>query len=112
MSRLVKVGMYLLSLQLLFVLVIVNKVDIDINICLGCTYLPWPEISKLAQKNLLLLVYVVMLGASAVFYTVFVSIISDAKDGPIRIGDLEDKNAEHLVFLATYIILFGWVQFG
>lgn len=102
MSRLVKVGMYLLSLWLLFVLVIVNKVDI--KICLDCSLLPWSDISRLTQKNFLPLVCVAMLVASAVFYIVFVRIISGAKDGPIKIEELEDKNAEHLVFLATYII--------
>lgn len=45
-----------------------------------------------------------MLATSAVFYMAFVRIISGAKDGPIKIEELEDKNAEHLVFLATYII--------
>lgn len=104
MSRLVKVGMYLLSLWLLFVLVIVNKAVIDVNICLGCSLLPWSELSKIAKENLLPLVCVAMLAASAVFYMVFVRIISGAKDGPIKVEELEDKNAEHLVFLATYII--------
>ncbi|WP_148222909.1 anti-phage protein KwaA [Paraburkholderia xenovorans] len=104
MSRLVKVGMYLLSLWLLFVLVIVNKAVIDVNICLGCSLLPWSELSKIVKENLLPLVCVAMLAASAVFYMVFVRIISGAKDGPIKVEELEDKNAEHLVFLATYII--------
>lgn len=104
MSRLVKVGMYLLSLWLLFVLVFVNKVDVDVNICIGCSFLPWPELAKLALKNLLPLVCVAMLAASAMFYAFFVRIISGAKDGPVKIEELEDKNAEHLVFLATYVI--------
>lgn len=104
MSRLVKVGMYLMSLWLLFVLVIVNKANVDVNICFGCSLLPWSDISKLAQRNVLPLVCVAMLATSALFYMAFVRIISGAKDGPIKIEELEDKNAEHLVFLATYII--------
>lgn len=96
--------MYLMSLWLLFVLVIVNKADVDVNICLDCSLLPWPDISKFAQRNILPIVCVVMLATSAVFYMAFVRIISGAKDGPIKIEELEDKNAEHLVFLATYII--------
>ncbi|CAG9265949.1 conserved membrane hypothetical protein [Burkholderia diffusa] len=104
MSRLVKVGMYLLSLWLLFVLVIVNKADVDVTICLGCAFLPRPALATLALKNLLPLVCVAMLAASAIFYALFVKIISGAKDGPIKIEELEDKNAEHLVFLATYVI--------
>lgn len=104
MSRLVKVGMYLLSLWLLFVLVFVNKVDVDVSICIGCSFVPWPELAKLALKNLLPLVCVAMLATSAMFYVFFVRIISGAKDGPVKIEELEDKNAEHLVFLATYVI--------
>jgi len=102
MSRLVKIGMYLLSLWLLFVLIFVNK--IDVNICLGCQLLPWHELAKIALLNLLPIICVGMLALSAVFYIFFVRLISEAKDGPFKIEELEDKNAEHLVFLATYVI--------
>lgn len=104
MSRLVKVGMYLLSLWLLFVLVFVNKVNADVSFCLDCSFLPWSAIGKLALQNSLPIVCVVMLAVSTIFYVFFVRIISGAKDGPVKIDELEDKNAEHLVFLATYII--------
>jgi len=41
---------------------------------------------------------------SAYFYLYFSYIIRGAKNGPFRVVEVEDKNAEHLVFLATYVI--------
>lgn len=102
MSRLIKVGMYLLSLWLLLVLIFVNKIDIDL--CFGCKLASWDELWAIAAKNYLPLLCVAALLVSLGFYTVFARIIRGAKDGPFKVIEIEDKSADHLVFLATYVI--------
>lgn len=104
MSRLVKVGMYLLSLWLLFVLIFVNKVSFDFEICFDCPLLPWRDLLQLALKNILPILCTIMLLVSAGFFFFFSKLIAEAKDGPVKVEELEDKSAEHLVFLATYVI--------
>ncbi|MBV8659829.1 MAG: hypothetical protein JO142_18575 [Burkholderiales bacterium] len=102
MNRLIKVGMYLLSLWLLFVLIFVNK--IDINLCFGCKFATWAELRTIVTKNYLPLFCVVALVISLAFYAAFARIIRGAKDGPYAVVEIEDKSADHLVFLATYVI--------
>jgi hypothetical protein len=102
MSRLVKVGMYLLSLWLLLVLIFVNKINIDL--CFDCKFATWEELFAIVAKNLLPVLCVVVLFFSLAFYAAFAQIIRGAKDGPFKIVEIEDKSADHLVFLATYVI--------
>ena len=102
MSRLIKVGMYLLSLWLLLVLIFVNKIDIDL--CFTCKFASWAELGAIAAKNYLPLLCVGVLIVSLAFYAVFARIILGAKDGPFKVIEIEDKSADHLVFLATYVI--------
>lgn len=102
MSRLIKVGMYLLSLWLLLVLIFVNKIDIDL--CFDCKFASLAELGAIAAKNYLPSMCVAVLAASLAFYAVFTRIIQGAKDGPFKVVEIEDKSADHLVFLATYVI--------
>jgi len=108
LNRLKKIGMYLLSLWLLFVLIFVNKIDIPL--CWRCKLVPWAEVGAIATKNVLPLICIGMLTVSLVFYFAFARSIQGAKAGPFRIIEIEDKSADHLVFLATYII--PLVSFG
>ncbi|SIQ67968.1 hypothetical protein SAMN05421829_1068 [Aromatoleum tolulyticum] len=102
MIRLIKVGMYLLSLWLLLVLIFVNKIDVEL--CFACKFASWEELGAIAAKNYLPLLCVVVLVVSLAFYAVFARIIRGAKDGPFKVIEIEDKSADHLVFLATYVI--------
>jgi hypothetical protein len=102
MSRLVKVGMYLLSLWLLLVLIFVNKIDIDL--CFDCKFASRAELGVIFVKNYLPVMCVVALVVSLGFYATFARIIRGAKDGPFKVIEIEDKSADHLVFLATYVI--------
>ncbi|MBL4953524.1 hypothetical protein JK635_15125 [Neobacillus sp. YIM B02564] len=100
-----KIGMYLLSLWLLFLLVIVNKIDFEnVNICLKCDFAGRSEISLIVQGNYLPIICLILLGISVLFYIRFKYLIDGAKDGPKIVTDVENKGAEHLVFLATYVI--------
>lgn len=102
MGRLIKVGMYLLSLWLLLVLILVNKVDIDV--CFGCKFVSWAELGVAASKNYLPLICIAALAVSLAFYAAFARLIRGAKDGPFKVAEMEDKSADHLVFLATYVV--------
>jgi len=97
-----KVGMYLLSLWLLFVLIFVNK--ISINICLACTFANKREILEILKENVLPALCVVLLLVSLCCYLKFRHMIRGAQEGPLIIQSIEDKNSEHLVFLATYVV--------
>jgi hypothetical protein len=97
-----KVGMYLLSLWLLFLLIIVNKICIPI--CLDCDFASRDEWIEIAAQNYLPLICLIFLLVSAAFYFRFKYKIDGAKDGPVIAASIEDKGAEHLVFLATYVI--------
>lgn len=108
MSRTIKIGMYLLSLWLLFALVFVSKIEIEL--CFSCSFATWRELGTIAAKNLLPLLCVALLVLSLVFYAAFHRLIQGAKDGPFNIVEIEDKSADHLVFLATYVI--PLVSFG
>lgn len=101
-GRLLKIGMYLLSLWLLFVLIFVNKISVDI--CLQCSFASRKEIFDIASKNFLPLMCVFFLIISSLFYFRFKYLINGARLGPKIIVEIQDKGAEHLVFLATYVI--------
>lgn len=102
MSKLIKVGMYLLSLWLLLVLIFVNKISIDL--CFDCKFASRAELWKIASQNYLPAICVLVLIISLIFYAVFSRIIQGAKDGPFKVSEIEDKSSDHLVFLATYVI--------
>lgn len=102
MRQPIKVGMYLLSLWLLFVLIFVNKVSIDI--CLDCKFANRQELIEIAKANVLPLICVGLLLVSIACYFRFRYLIAGAQDGPMVVESIEDKNAEHLVFLATYVV--------
>lgn len=102
MHRPIKIGMYLLSLWLLFVLIFVNKVSIDV--CFDCKFATKYELIEIAKANVLPLICIALLLFSVLCYFHFRYLIAGAQDGPLRIVSIEDKNAEHLVFLATYVV--------
>ncbi|MFZ6845542.1 anti-phage protein KwaA [Undibacterium sp. RuTC16W] len=102
MGRLIKVGMYLLSLWLLLVLIFVNKIDVDL--CFDCKFANLRQLGAIASKNHMPLICVIVLLVSVGFYIAFIRIIEGAKNGPFKVIEIEDKTADHLVFLATYVI--------
>ena len=82
--------MYLLSLWLLFVLIFVNKVSLDLQICFDCQLRPWRDLLQIARENLLPILCILMLLISGGFFLFFSKLISEAKDGPFKIEELED----------------------
>jgi hypothetical protein len=102
MGRLLKVGMYLLSLWLLFVLIIVNKINIEI--CFSCNLASKSKFYEILQTNYLSGICLLFLIISLIFYFWFKFLIEGASDGPKKILEINNKGSEHLVFLATYVI--------
>lgn len=101
-GRVLKIGMYLLSLWLLFVLIFVNKISIDI--CFQCSLASRKELIEILKNNFLPLICVLCLFFSSFFYFRFKYLINGSAQGPKIITEIQDKGAEHLVFLATYVI--------
>jgi len=97
-----KVGMYILSLWLLFVLIVVNKVDIPV--CLDCKFADHADLKIIAKKNVLPIICLTLLLISIVFYFWFKFLLAGTAVGPYRLANVESKGSEHLVFLATYVI--------
>jgi hypothetical protein len=97
-----KTGMYILSLWLLFLLIFINKVDIPI--CLGCKIASKDELLMIAKLNIMPIFCITLLIISSFFHLWFNYLIDGAKTGPYQLTSVESKGSEHLVFLATYVI--------
>lgn len=101
-GRKLKIGMYLLSLWLLFLLIIVNKINIEL--CFTCSLASRSEVWIIVKQNYLPVLCLSLLAISSGFYFRFKYLIDGARLGPKKILEVQDKGAEHLVFLATYVI--------
>lgn len=104
-GRIDKIGMYLLSLWLLFILIIASKLNLTkVDICFSCDFASAETFWNIAKDNYIPGICLFLFFVSWFFYCRFKFIIDGAKDGPIIVESIEDKGTEHLVFLATYII--------
>ncbi|MBG6077972.1 anti-phage protein KwaA [Polaromonas sp. CG_9.11] len=104
-GRIDKIGMYLLSLWLLFILIIASKLNLkNVDICFSCDFATSNIFWTIAKDNYISGICLVLFLISLFFYYRFKFIIDGAKDGPKIVETIEDKGTEHLVFLATYII--------
>ena len=83
----IKVGMYLLSLWLLFVLIFVNKISLDL--CLSCSFASKHELLAILMANLLPTICVALLLGSFLCYLWFRHLIRGAQEGPKTILTLE-----------------------
>lgn len=92
----IKCGMYVLSLCLLFIIIIIKQIEIPES----CTLL------ALLKANFISAICFVLLIFSVLFYLTFDSIIKEDKNGPFKIIKIENANSDYPVFLATYIIPF------
>jgi hypothetical protein len=97
-----KIGMYILSLWLLFLLIIVNKIDVPV--CFRCEFIESNKLWDIVKNNTLPIASVTFLLISFLFYVWFKYLLAGTTVGPHRLVNLESKGSEHLVFLATYVI--------
>jgi len=95
-----KVELYIISLWLLFLLIIVNK--INVNICFdGCEFIGFKQ---LLIDNIIPVIAFTFFILGFVFYFRFKYSIGGGTNLPVKIKKIENVNCEHLTFLTTYII--------
>ena len=97
----IKFELYIISLWLLFVLMVVVKVDFPI--CFGddCHYIgTW----ELVGKNVLPLISLIFIALVGVCYARFKYRVASSVGLPVVAKNVEDLNYEHLTFLTTYIV--------
>ncbi len=103
-----KVGLFFLSLWLLFLLIII--ITVHIPICFGenCTYIgTW----SLIKTNYVPFISIIALGIGLISYLDFKFIVKGSAELSFEIIEIENIDYEHLTFLATYIIPLVCFQF-
>lgn len=96
-----KFELYVISLWLLFILMIVVKVNIPICFGADCQYIgTW----ILITTNVLPLISLALIGIVAICYIRFKYRIDSNVGLPIVVKNVEDLSYEHLTFLTTYIV--------
>lgn len=100
-TKLKKFELYIVSLWLLFLLVVIAKVDIPV--CFGeeCKFV---GVEEIVRRNYVALIAMFFLAAGGLFFLRFNHQISGGKKIAQKITKIEDSNFEHLTFLATYIM--------
>ncbi|WP_370052359.1 anti-phage protein KwaA [Neptunomonas sp.] len=96
-----KIGLYIISISLLFLFVIILKVDIPVCFGEDCKFIGF---SELFSRNVIPLICLLLLFWSIFEYHKFKFELQGATDIPFKITKIESVNYEHLTFLATYVI--------
>ena len=101
-----KVGLYVLSLVLLFVFIII--LTINVPYCFGsdCRFVGMEAMPKIAFDNIATLVAVLGIIIGGLFYHRFEYELKGGSQDSMRIEQSKSESYEHLTFLATYIIPF------
>lgn len=94
-----KIELYIVSLWLLFLLIIVNRTQIEI--CWGCNFIGFKQ---LFLDNIIPTIALSLFLLGFIFYFRFRYAINGTALLPIKIKKIENSNYEHLTFLTTYII--------
>lgn len=96
-----KVGLYILSLWLLFLLSII--LTIDIPMYWGNDWI-FIGIGELLKRNIVPLISILGLIIGAISFYDFNHFLSGTRQMTYAIVEIENKESEHLSFLTTYII--------
>lgn len=96
-----KIGLYVISIALLFLFILILKVDVPI--CFGeeCKFI---GVSELVKKNVIPIICLVCLFWAFIEYKKFRFDLQGSTNIPFKIKKIEGVNYEHLTFLATYVI--------
>lgn len=95
-----KLCLYLISLWVLLLMLIFLKVDVSEITC-NMTWLVWKSV---LIKNIVPCICVILILLGGVGYIIFLDMLNNAKDLPVKVEKCESINYENLSFLATYII--------
>ncbi|WP_461643943.1 anti-phage protein KwaA [Labilibaculum euxinus] len=96
-----KIGLYILSLWLLFFFVIVVTIDIPISFDSNSKFIGF---NVLLKSNYVAIVSFLFLVIGTIVYFKFKYDLEGSTNIPFEIKKIESVNYEHLTFLATYII--------
>ncbi|WBI95174.1 hypothetical protein PALA51_05053 [Pseudomonas aeruginosa] len=96
-----KFEFYLLSLWLLFLLIIIIKIDVPICFERGCEFV---GVLDLLQRNILPVCSLLFILIGLFFYWRFKYRLESSNEIPVLITEIEDLSYEHLTFLTTYIV--------
>lgn len=98
-----KVGLYITSLWLFFLLIIVLKINIPICFDENWEFL---GIIKLIKLNIISAISLIFFILGMIYCKIFNYQISGTSPTQVRVTKLKNKNYEHITFLTTYIIPF------
>ncbi|WP_226504119.1 anti-phage protein KwaA [Pseudomonas sp. MWU16-30317] len=100
-QEIMKFELYIISLWLLFVLMVVVKVDIPTCFGTDCHYV---GTVKLVQTNVLPIISLIFIGIVIICYSRFIYRTKANVGLPVVAKKVEDLSYEHLTFLTTYIV--------
>jgi hypothetical protein len=103
-----KVGLYMLSLMLLFVFIIILSAKIPLCYGDSCEFIGF---YRLAITNVIPIICFFLIGFSFYFYNRFRSLIRVNNADSVTITSCQSENYESLTFLATYIVPFMGFSF-
>ncbi len=96
-----KIGLFFLSLWLLFVLIIIITIDIPICFSSDCCFVGF---GQLISNNIIPLLCFIALMIGGVSYFDFRYQMNGSPELSFKITEIENIDYEHLTFLTTYII--------
>lgn len=96
-----KIGLFFLSLWLLFLFIIIITIDIPICLSPECKFIGF---KSLILNNLVPLFSIIALLIGFISYYDFSFVLKGSTHMPFKIIEIENIEYEHLTFLTTYII--------
>lgn len=103
-----KIGLFFLSLWLLFVLIIIITVKVPTCFTGDCIFVGWPYLLK---NNLIPILCLLALLVGLISYLDFKFQMKGTPELSFKITEIENIDYEHLTFLTTYIIPLVCFQF-
>lgn len=103
-----KIGLFLLSLWLLFILIILITAKIPLDVSLNAVFVGW---RFLAVNNIIPIFCLIALIIGYVSYRDFIHQIKGTPELSFKVKEIEKIDYEHLTFLTTYIIPLVCFQF-
>lgn len=104
-----KIGLFFLSLWLLFVLIIIITIDVPACLTDECGYI---GTTQLIAQNIIPILSLIALIIGGVSYWDFRWKVRGTQELSFEVTEIESIDYEHLTFLTTYIIPLVCFQFG
>ncbi|WP_310608461.1 anti-phage protein KwaA [Buttiauxella brennerae] len=103
-----KIGLYILSLMLLFIFIIILSAKIPVCYGSSCKFIGFYQ---LATTNIIPIICIILIGISFYFYRRFKALTKVNNADSVTITACQSENYESLTFLATYIVPFMGFSF-